>query len=425
MADSFTLRNRGRKPESGQHANAWAALANEDLISDRMDEALDGVESYTLSGSKTLTSSPNGETDEARMRVQNITGGTGGTVTIPSVQKWYLVRNGASGSAIFTTGSGATGTVGAGLITVLFCDGTNVYAMSLAAYVASALAAVTAAETAQAAAETAETNAETAATNAANSATAAATAETNAETAEANAEAAQAAAEAARDAAQAAALPDQTGHNGKFVKTDGTDASWELVTLADISDFSAIGLALAEAADEETARAAIDAQEALVSGTNIKTINGASLLGSGDIAVSSEWTQIATSTPSGVATVSLTSIPSTYQDLLLVFTGLSGTASANITVSASGDNDSTRCTIGSIFVGGGSDTLYGHIAILGYRKAAGSVAGRVGNLSSDTSSEGGTSNNVHSWRIAAGVNALRLALSSGTFDAGTITLFGK
>lgn len=56
-------------------------------------------------------------------------------------------------------------------------------------------------------------------------------------------------------------LPSQTGNSGKFLTTDGTNASWATVDLTAY-------------------------QPLLVSGTNIKTVNGSSLLGSGDLTIS-------------------------------------------------------------------------------------------------------------------------------------------
>lgn len=125
MADTPTSRNRLRKQEIGAKTNAWGTDLNEDGGSDRLDEALDGVESYTLSGDKTLTSTDY-ETDEARMRVQNVTGGTGGTITIPAVEKNYLIRNAASGDVTITNGSNSI-VVKAGNITPVFTDGIDIY----------------------------------------------------------------------------------------------------------------------------------------------------------------------------------------------------------------------------------------------------------------------------------------------------------
>lgn len=123
MPSTYTARNRAEKQGAGENANTWGTRANQNTF-DMFDEALDGVESFTLSGSKTLTTA-NGSTDEARNRVLNVTGGTGGTITIPNVEKAYLVRNAASGDVTFTTGSGTTADVPSGGVQWVFCNGSN------------------------------------------------------------------------------------------------------------------------------------------------------------------------------------------------------------------------------------------------------------------------------------------------------------
>lgn len=60
----------------------------------------------------------------------------------------------------------------------------------------------------------------------------------------------------------------------------------EAVIATQVIDTTPVGRSLMTAADAAAARTAADAQATLVSGTNIKTINSTSLLGSGDIAVS-------------------------------------------------------------------------------------------------------------------------------------------
>lgn len=124
MPSSATSRNRFEKQGAGENANAWGTKLNTTVF-DLVDEALDGRTSFALSGAKTL-SATNFASDEARKRVIDVTGGTGGTVTIPAVEKWYMLRNASAGNVIVTTGSGATATIGAGLMAILFCDGTNV-----------------------------------------------------------------------------------------------------------------------------------------------------------------------------------------------------------------------------------------------------------------------------------------------------------
>jgi len=57
------------------------------------------------------------------------------------------------------------------------------------------------------------------------------------------------------------------------------------ITSTQISDSTTTGRAVLTAADAAAARTAIGAQETLVSGTNIKTVNGGSLLGSGNLSL--------------------------------------------------------------------------------------------------------------------------------------------
>jgi hypothetical protein len=124
MADTYTTRNRFEKMEPGAYADTWASRANGQFGSDLLDAAMDGVEGFALSGSLTLTTA-NGSSDQARKRVLNVTSGTGGTITIPNLEKAYLVRNASSGNVIITTGSGTTATIKSGNVQFVFCDGSN------------------------------------------------------------------------------------------------------------------------------------------------------------------------------------------------------------------------------------------------------------------------------------------------------------
>ena len=115
-------------------------------------------------------------------------------------------------------------------------------------------------------------------------------------------------------------LPSQTGNSGKFLTTDGTNASWATVdltpylaksggtmtgaitfaagqtwptfnqnttgTAAGLSTTLAIASGGTGATSAGAALTSLGAQATLVSAINIKTVNGNSLLGSGDLAVS-------------------------------------------------------------------------------------------------------------------------------------------
>lgn len=179
MADSATTRNRFRKQEVGAKTNAWGTDWNEDGGSDRLDEALDGITAFALSGSKTLTAT-NYETDEARMRVINVTSGTGGTVTIPAVERWYLVRNGASGDVTIDNGTNSVSVV-ASEVTIVVSNGTAIYSANAKKYVDNAIL---------------------------NASVASGT------------------------------LPSQSGNAGKYVTTDGSAASWGAITFASLGSIS-------------------------------------------------------------------------------------------------------------------------------------------------------------------------------------------
>lgn len=174
MTSSATTRNRLEKQGTGDNANTWGTYLNSSI--DLIDAALDGRTAFSLSGSKTLTSA-NYAADESRERFLDITGGTGGTVTIPAVEKWYIVRNASSGDVVFTTGSGVTQTVKSGSVTLLVSDGTNIRAGVDKGYVDALVA----------------------------------------------------------NTAFATALPSQSGNSGKFVTTDGTNASWASLSAVALS----------------------------------------------------------------------------------------------------------------------------------------------------------------------------------------------
>ena len=65
----------------------------------------------------------------------------------------------------------------------------------------------------------------------------------------------------------------------------GENMSVEALISTQVIDTTSVGRSIMTAADAAAVRTAADAQVTLVSGTNIKTVNSTSLLGSGDIAV--------------------------------------------------------------------------------------------------------------------------------------------
>jgi microcystin-dependent protein len=93
-----------------------------------VDEALDGVTTIPITGDVVLTSS-NYVTDQARKRVLRLTGSPGASyiVTIPGVEKYYVVHNTTSSPQQLRAG-GLAATVPANTLTYVYCDGTDCFA---------------------------------------------------------------------------------------------------------------------------------------------------------------------------------------------------------------------------------------------------------------------------------------------------------
>lgn len=118
------------KQDTGSGTNVWGQILNSECF-DLIDEAIRGMASFTLSGAVALDAT-NGQSNQARCAILNITGGTGGTVTIPSISKFYLVRNAATGSAVISTGGANTAEVEPGMVMPVVSDGSEVWTLRIA-----------------------------------------------------------------------------------------------------------------------------------------------------------------------------------------------------------------------------------------------------------------------------------------------------
>lgn len=305
MVSTATTRNRLEKQGTGDNNNTWGAVLNSSLI-DLVDSALDGRVTFTLSGSKTL-SSTNYAADESRMRFIDITSGTGGTVTIPSVEKWYIVRNNTSGAVTVTTGGGTTASVPTGAVMLVACDATNVYLLS---------------------------------------------------------------------------IPD---FGSVIPKSSGTPT----------------------VASHLTTKTYVDAQ---IAGVTAGTWG---------------WTQIATSTPTGTGTVTFSGISTAYQELMLVFSGVShnngGNTNLRLTVSPDGVSYGTGADL--ILSAPASSAYKGSAVLAGVRYDAGHVSlGMTASIADPVVASG---DSTLAWVCTGGITAVRVAWGAGNFDAGTVTIYGR
>jgi len=187
----------------GDNLNVWGTTLNTGVFQ-LLEDALAGSASLSVSGPVSLTA-VNGATDQARCLAINVTGGTGGTITVPGVKKLYFVRNTASGAVVITTGSGATASFAAG--EVGFCyspDGINFYKTSTTTDFAGA-------RLQNVGSPTANTDSAT-----------------------------KGYVDGVAFSMAAGSLPGQGGNAGKFLGTDGVNASWQTptVTTSQITDYA-------------------------------------------------------------------------------------------------------------------------------------------------------------------------------------------
>ncbi len=140
----------------------------------------------------------------------------------------------------------------------------------------------------------------------------------------------------------ASVLPTQTGNSGKYVTTDGSNASWATPTGLQISNTPA-GTIAATTVQAALNELDTDKQATLVSGTNIKTIDGTSLLGSGDITRSPGDHYIKVTTASGHGSTN---------NKIRIFSALESSAGTHVTRATSGTNGD------SYTIAAGGDGLY-------------------------------------------------------------------
>jgi hypothetical protein len=123
MPSTATTRLRLEKQATGENLNTWGTRLN--TVEDLIEFAVAGRVALTVSGAVSLTANLF-VADQARGAFLDCTG-TGGTVTIPGVEKLYLVRNATSADVVFTTGGATNATVKSGNVQWVTCDATNVY----------------------------------------------------------------------------------------------------------------------------------------------------------------------------------------------------------------------------------------------------------------------------------------------------------
>lgn len=190
---TFTPYTGLEKPEPGSQIDVWGDTLNSN--SDRLDQALKGMKSISVSGDYTVTYA-NDSTDEAHYSMFNVVGGSGGNIILGGKQAWYIIINNAGGTVNVKNTTGAVAPVVAGEIGLVFNDGANCKTlgngtMSLKSYIDKQL-------------------------------------------------------QDAKDYADSLAfgsnpgtLPSQAGQAGKYLTTNGTNAIWQNIAQSDVTGLTA------------------------------------------------------------------------------------------------------------------------------------------------------------------------------------------
>lgn len=384
MPSSYTTSNRLEKQATGENTNSWGTRLNA-YTTDMLDESLDGRASYTLSGTKTLTSA-NGTTDEARKRVQHITGGTGGTVTVPAVTKSYFVINEASASVYFTAG-GVQAEVPTSCNYWVHCDGTDCYTQTPIEYAAAASA---------------------------------------------NYKSTSATSLAIGTGAKSLTVDaGKTYQENDWVKISydsthwmyGTVTSYNAATgalVANITDTSALG---GTYVDWDVGLSGLQGAD----GDTLPTLGGNAgkslRVATGETStewVDEGWVQIATASPAAVASYSFTAISSAYTDLYLKFNPITQTDAIEINIQLSAD--SAAWSSSAPLTPSTAGTYYGGLFIRRYNDDAGHGQYFLAANASPYTATGATTG--LGWRVTGGVDGIKILPGTGTMT-GTLTLYGR
>lgn len=137
MASNFSTNLRIELMVTGEKSGTWGDVANNNVF-EMFEDAITAETSLSVTGGTDTLTTGNGTADQARNVFLDISGtlASNETVVIPAVNKFYLVRNGTSGSFSVTVKvSGQSGVViPQGETMVIYCDGTNTFEIATGGY---------------------------------------------------------------------------------------------------------------------------------------------------------------------------------------------------------------------------------------------------------------------------------------------------
>lgn len=137
------------------------------------------------------------------------------------------------------------------------------------------------------------------------------------------------------------------------------------------------------------------------------------------------WTQIGTTTTTGAGPWVFTSIPQTYSEIA-VWVNCTQSGTGTLVINLSGDNGSTYT--GNIPFSGSTNNanVRGAVYLPLYTKDNAYTWGSTrDNMSDVTVGTAATASVIYCWRVDGGIDALRVAITSGSLTTTNITLYGR
>jgi len=132
MASTYTDRLGLEKQGDGENPNSWGTILNTNVI-DLIDDAIAGYEIVSVSSTGITLSDNNGSTDQSRNAALEFAGTLTAnvTITIPSEEKTYFIRENTTGSFAvqMKTASGSAITLTQQSNIFVACDGTDIYSV--------------------------------------------------------------------------------------------------------------------------------------------------------------------------------------------------------------------------------------------------------------------------------------------------------
>lgn len=137
------------------------------------------------------------------------------------------------------------------------------------------------------------------------------------------------------------------------------------------------------------------------------------------------WKTLALATPGTVNSIDFAPIDQSYNDLRLIFEGVSHGSGSNQqwTLAVSPDGSTFSNAVNITGTHAGTASVYGSVEISGYRLDAGGAQTILGNLPSSPAAVGGGISLAPAWRCTGGILGLRIAITgAATFDGGSLRL---